>query len=358
MADGEEKDFPATPKKRAEARKHGQVARSPEFSAAVGLLAITCVLHVTLPSIAGQSLITDMRQTFGFDPRIEGFGIGTVTRWQELGLFWAARLILPVMLLAMFLGLAVNLGQVGLQIVPEGLAPKWERLNPIAGFKRILSMQGSVELLKGLVKMSLVGGISYTTLHEAFLSGDLLETMRMPLSNTLGVVGALLWTLGLRVSITLFLLAIADFAWQKHQHEKSMKMSASEIKQEMKQSDGDPQVKARIRRLQREMAKRRMMQDVPKADVIITNPTHYAIALQYEAGAGAPKVLAKGQDEIARRIKELAAENRIPLVENKPLARTLFATVEIGGFIPPDLYEAVAQVLAFVYRTYGRRKRI
>ena len=197
--------------------------------------------------------------------------------------------------------------------MPEGLAPKWERLNPAAGFKRLLSMQGVVELLKGLVKMGLVGGISYATLHAAFLSGDLLRTMRMPLPNTLGLVGGLLWTLGLRVSLTLFILAVADFAWQKHQHEKSLKMSASEIKQEMKQSDGDPQMKARIRRLQREMAKRRMMQDVPKADVIITNPTHYAVALQYEDGAGAPKVVAKGQDEIARTIRELAANIKSPL---------------------------------------------
>ncbi len=357
MAEGDDKQFPATPKKRAEARKHGQVARSPEFSGATALLAVTCVLHVTLPSVGGLSLIWDMKHAFGFNPMHEAFGFGTVTRWQEMGLSWAGQLILPVMALAMVLGLAVNIGQVGLQITPEGLAPKFERLNPMSGFKRILSMQGAVELLKGLVKMGIVGGISYSTIKGALDSGDLLRTMRMPLPDTLGVVGALLWTLGIRVSVTLFLLAIADFAWQKHQHEKALKMSASEIKQEMKQSDGDPQIKARIRRLQREMARRRMMQDVPQADVIITNPTHYAVALAYEPGAPAPKVLAKGQDEIARKIKELAAEHRIPIVENKPLARSLFATVEIGDIISPDLYEAVAQVLAFVYRTHGRRRR-
>ena len=177
----------------------------------------------------------------------------------------------------------------------------------------------------------------------------------MPLAETAASVGGLIWTLGLRVSITLFILAVADYAYQRYEFEKSLKMSLSEIKQENKQSDGDPQIKARIRRTQREMSKRRMMQDVPKADVIITNPTHFAVALRYEAGGAAPKVVAKGQDEMAARIREVAREHKVPLVENKPLARTLYSTVEIGREIPADLYEAVAQVLAFVYRTYGRR---
>ena len=288
---------------------------------------------------------------------IIAFGDGVVARWQGMGMLWAAKLILPVMLLALTLGLAANIGQVGLKVTPESLAPKWNRLNPVEGFKRLFSTQGAFTLFKGMVKMAIVGSISYATIKDALLSGGLLDTMRMPLPEALGVVGGVLWTLGLRVSATLLLLAVGDFAWQRHQTEKSLKMSASEIKQEMKQSDGDPQIKGKIRQLQRAMARRRMMQDVPKADVVVTNPTHYAVALQYESSAGAPKVLAKGADEVARAIRELAAEHGIPRVENKPLARTLFATVEIGEFIPPDLYEAVAQVLAFVYRTHGRRKR-
>lgn len=354
--DGEEKSFPATAKKRAEARKQGSVARSPEFSGALALLAVTLVLHATLPGVGGQSLIGDMKYAFAFNPHTETFGFGTVQKWQTTGMLWAARLILPVVLLALALGLAANIGQVGFQVTPESLAPKWTRLNPLEGFKRLVSMNGVVELLKGLVKMGIVGGISYSTVHNAFLSGDISRTMRMPLPSTLSLVGGLLWTLGLRVSVTLFILACADFAYQRYQHEKSLKMSAGEIKQEMKQSEGAPQVKSRIRQLQRQIARRRMMRDVPRADVIITNPTHYAVALQYEDGAPAPKLLAKGQDEIARRIRELARENKIPLVENKPLARTLYASVEIGALIPPDLYEAVAQVLAFVFRTHGRRR--
>ena len=214
-----------------------------------------------------------------------------------------------------------------------------------------------MELLKGLLKLSLISGLCWGTLHGAWESGELLRLCRSPLPNTLETVGALLWTLGLRVAAVLFLLAAADYAYQRYEYEKGLRMSITEIKQEMKQSDGDPHTKSRIRRLQREMSKRRMMQDVPKATVVVTNPTHYAVALLYEPGMGAPKVLAKGQDEIARRIKEIARENNVPLVENRPLAQALHRAVEIGHEIPGDLYEAVAQVLAFVFRTHKRRPR-
>lgn len=356
MSDGEEKTFPATAKKRAEARKQGQVARSPEFGAAASLLALVLALHVALPGAAGQSLLADMRAAFAFQSGHTIFDDTSARGWQLQALVWAGRLTLPVMLLALVLGVGAGIGQVGFAVTPEALAPKWERLNPASGVKRLLSRRGVVELGKGLLKMALVGGICISTVRPAVESGELLATMRMPLGTMLETVGHLLWTLGLRVGAALLILAVADFAYQKWEFEKNLKMSASEIKQEMKQSDGDPQVKGRIRRLQREMARKRMMQDVPKADVVVTNPTHFAVALQYAPGSAAPQVLAKGQDELARRIKDIARESKIPLVENKPLAQTLYRAVEIGDPIPGELYEAVAQVLAFVYRTHGRRK--
>jgi flagellar biosynthetic protein FlhB len=207
------------------------------------------------------------------------------------------------------------------------------------------------------LKLALISGICAGSIRDAIFSGQLLGLMGVPLSQSLGVVGQILWTLGLRVSAALLILAVADYAFQRYQNEKSLRMSISEIKQEQKQSEGDPKTKARIRKIQREIARRRMMHDVPKATVVVTNPTHYAIALLYEPGMGAPKVLAKGQDEVAKRIKEIASENRVPLVENRPLAQALHKTVEIGHDVPSELYEAVAQVLAFVYRTYGRRPR-
>ncbi len=278
-------------------------------------------------------------------------------QWHIRALGWEAKIILPVLLLALALGLASGIGQVGFAITPEALAPQWNRLNPATGLKRLLSMRGTVEALKGLLKMGLVGGVCYATLRGGIESGDLLRTMHEPLTQVISVVGGLIWALGLRVSVILMILAVADYSYQKYEFEKSLKMSLTEIKQEAKQSDGDPHIKAKIRRLQREMSKKRMMQDVPKADVVITNPTHFAIALTYDGGVSAPKVVAKGQDEVAARIREIARENKVPLVENKPLARTLYRSVDIGREIPADLFEAVAQVLAFVYRTYGRRRK-
>ncbi len=357
MAEGEDKSFPATPKRRAEARKKGQVARSPEFGAALTLLAVVVALHATLPGEGGMSLLRDLQSALTFNPHDSAFTFATVQQWQMRGLGWGAKILLPVAGLAVVFSLAAGIGQVGFAVTPEALSPKWNRLNPAEGIKRLVGMRGIVEAVKGLLKMSLVGGICYSTLRGAIESGELLRTAREPLPVMLSVVGGLIWTLGLRVSVTLLILAVADFAYQKYELEKSLKMSFSEIKQEHKQSDGDPQVKARIRRTQREMSKRRMMQDVPKADVIVTNPTHFAVALKYDGGATAPKVVAKGADEIAARIREIARENKVPLVENKPLARTLFAEVEIGREIPADLFEAVAQVLAFVYRMHGRRKQ-
>ena len=356
MADGEEKSFAATAKRRADARKKGQVARSAEFGGAATLLAVVVALHLLLPGDAGLSLLRDLQSAFQFNPHSAAFTFETVHEWQMRGLLWGAKILLPVALLAVVLALVSGIGQVGFAVTPEALHPKWERLNPATGIKRLLSLRGTVEAAKGVLKMSLVAGLCWSALRGAVNSGELLNTMREPLPETIAVVGSLLWTLGLRVSAVLLIIAVADYAYQKYDFEKSLKMSFSEIKQENKQSDGDPQIKARVRRLQREMSKKRMMQDVPKADVVVTNPTHYAVALRYERGASAPQVVAKGQDEMAARIREVARENKVPLVENKPLARSLYATVDIGREIPPDLFEAVAQVLAFVYRTHGRRK--
>ncbi len=356
MADGEEKSFAATAKRRADARKKGQVARSAEFGGAATLLAVVVALHLLLPGDAGLSLLRDLQSAFQFNPHDAAFTFETVQEWQMRGLLWGGKILLPVALLAVALALVSGIGQVGFAVTPEALHPKWERLNPATGIKRLLSLRGTVEASKGLLKMGLVAGLCYSALRGAVDSGELLNTMREPLPETIAVVGGLLWTMGLRVSIVLLVIAVADYAYQKYDFEKSLRMSLSEIKQENKQSDGDPQIKARVRRLQREMSKKRMMQEVPKADVVVTNPTHYAVALRYERGASAPTVVAKGQDEMAARIREAARDHKVPLVENKPLARSLYATVKVGREIPPDLFEAVAQVLAFVYRTHGRRK--
>ena len=357
MADGEEKSFPATQRRRDQARKEGNVARSPEFGAASTLLAMVVALHAALPGAMGQSLLDNIHVAFRFDTNDLNFNIGTAHSWQVQMLYWAGRIIIPALALALVLGLAVNIGQVGFHVTAEALSPKWDRINPLSGLKRLFSLRGTVELVKGIAKMAIVGGICYSTIRDA-VDGGMLGIVGASLSHTIGMAGALLWQIGLRVAIALLILAVADYAYQRYDHEKNLRMSASEVKQEMKDTDGDPYTKARVRRIQREMSKRRMMKDVPKADVVITNPTHFAIALIYESTPGkpsAPKVVAKGQDFIAQQIKELAREHKVPIVENKPLAQQLYKTVEIGQEIPGELYEAVAQVLAFVYRTYGRR---
>lgn len=355
MPEGEDKTYPATPRRRQEARKQGNVAKSPEFATSATLLAMIMVLHYAIPGPGGMSLIGNTRQAFTFDHHNMVFDMTTVRMWQMIMLTWIGRLILPATLVTIIVGLAVNVGQVGFYITPEALSPKWNRINPLEGMKRLLSIRGSVELIKGIAKMAIVGCICYTVIRNAIEDGTILSSLGMPLTATLANIGSIIWTIGIRVAIALFILAIADYAFQKYDFEKNIKMSISEIKQEMKDTDGDPQTKSRIRRIQREMSRRRMMQQVPKADVVITNPTHYAVALVYKQGSAAPKVVAKGRDLIAQQIKDIARQNNVPIVENVELARSLYATVELDRDIPGELYEAVAKVLAFVYKTYGKR---
>jgi flagellar biosynthetic protein FlhB len=298
-----------------------------------------------------------MQYAFAFNPHSETFGFMAVVKWQHTVLLWAGGLVLPVVLTAVLLGLIANVFQVGLMFELETLTPHFDRLNPVNGVKHLFSTQGAMNLLKGIAKMLVVGSICYSTVKNAILSGLLINAIRMPIQATISVTGSLLWNLGLRVSATLFILAVLDYIYQKYAFEKRIRMSVSEVKQEAKDADGDPKIKAKIRRIQREIARRRMMRDVPKADVVVTNPTHFAVALKYDPNDQAPRVLAKGLDEVAEVIKEIAREHKIPTVENKPLAQALYKLVEVGDEIPPSLYEAVAQVLAFVYRTYHRHRR-
>src|SRR3569833_725032 len=277
---GEEKSFPATQRRRDQARKEGNAAKSPEFSAAATLLAMVVALHAALPGSIGESLLDNIHVAFRFTPRQLDFNVGTAHAWQVQAMYWAGRIIIPALALAMVLGVAVYIGQVGFHVTPEALQPKFERVNPLSGFKRLFSMRGTVELIMGLAKMGSIGGICYSTVHGAVQDG-LLSVTGSSLWRTIALAGSLLWTIGLRVSVALLILAVADYAFQRYDYEKNLRMSASEVKQEMKDTDGDPHTKARVRRIQRDMSKKRMMQDVPKADVVITNPTHFAVALLY-----------------------------------------------------------------------------
>jgi flagellar biosynthesis protein FlhB len=347
-----EKVYPASPRKRREARKHGQVARSPDLSGALVLLAMTAALRTAFThGVIFTSLTQMLMSAFTFTSHPVGFDMSAARNWQ-IGIAQAgAAMILPALLAAVTLGVLTNVVQVGLYVTPESLVPDFTRLNPVNGIKRILSAQGVAMLAKGLLKMGMISWICWTTLQSNF---PMIEAaLQLPMVAFLSRIGDLLWFVGIHVSAMLFILALADYSFQKYQFEKSLRMTREEMKQEIKQTDGDPLIRQKIRQKQRAMAQRRMMQQVPKATVVITNPTHFAVALRYDKTMTAPTVVARGQDLIALAIKEIARDNKVPLVENRPVARALYYDVRLGDVIPPQLYKAVAEILAFVYR--GRR---
>ena len=244
---------------------------------------------------------------------------------------------------------AAVIAQVGFAITGEPFGPKFDRLNPFTGMKKIISLRSCVELLKGLLKASIFAVMIYTAIRSYLPLSS--KTMQMPLNIGAGQFWDMLWSLAMRLALMLLVMAFADYAYQKWDFEKSIRMSKKEIKDEYKQMEGDPQIKQKIRQKQREMAKQRMMADVPKSDVVITNPTHIAVALQYDRKVmQAPVVIAKGGDFLARQIREIAHANLIPVIENKPLAWMLYENVDVGEEIPEDMYKAVAEVLAFVYK--------
>lgn len=348
----QEKTEKATPKKRQEARKKGQVAKSTDLPAALILLFVS----------ASFLMLGDF-----YKSRINGMFGGLFQDWltmeltaenvMELFLNITQQMLLmllPIFAIVVVIGVIGNVIQFGFLLTGEPLKLKLEKLNPIEGFKRIFSMRSLVEFLKSILKVTIIGVLVYSTIMSEW--DQLLILSSMPLEDIFSFTAGLTIKLGLEIGAVLAALAFLDFLYQKYEHEKSLKMSKQDIKDEYKKSEGDPLIKGRIRERQRKMALQRMMQDVPKADVVITNPTHYAIALKYDATQmDAPTVLAKGVDHVALRIREIAKENGVITMENKPLARALYDRAEIGDAIPADLFQAVAEVLAYVYKLKGRR---
>lgn len=259
------------------------------------------------------------------------------------------RIMFPFGAVILFVSLAINYMQVGFKVTPEAIKPKFSKLNPINGFKRIFSLRSVTELFKSIFKVVIVSWICYSTIRNSlprFINMTIMESR-----EALTLFAVTTMTMAMKIAVVLVLLAILDWLYQKYDFEKGIKMSKQEVKDEYKQREGDPLVRRRIREKQREMALRRMMSSVPHADVVITNPVELAIALQYVAeDMHAPKVVAKGGGVVAERIKEVAKENGVPIVENKPLAQALFKLTDVGDFVPPQLFKAVAEILAYVYR--------
>lgn len=344
----EEKNETATPYRREEFRKQGTVALSRELVSVALIGAIVGVLFFATNGILKEFGVL-VQYFFKFTAQEFTKEEFLVVRSRALmGVMW---MVMPVFAVAMVAGIVASAAQVGFYITWEPLTPNWNRINPLEGMGRILSSKGLVEAVKSIFKTALVGWVVWSFLkkHANEAGMLILKTPGEGIILSLTLVGKLLLTLALTITV----IAIADYFYQKFQLEKQMKMSRRELKEEFKLREGDPQIKQRIKAIQRRIAGRRMMENVPKATVIITNPTHLAIAIVYEDGMPAPRVLAKGAGFVAAKIRELAKANGIPLVENKPLARTLFKTVGIGHFVPRELFKAVAEVIAYVYRLKG-----
>lgn len=349
MADessGQEKSEDPTPRRLQEARKKGDVAKSMEVPSAAVLLAGLLTLYFT----SGYMLDRLGKMVAHFLANLHTIQViqGNMTALTREALLTTALVLAPVMGAIIVVALVANYAQVGVLFTTEKISPKLEKINPLRGFSNIFSKQTLATMVKSIAKLAIVGYVAYGEV-EAAMPG-ILPLMDQPPYQILVFMSRVAFWIFLKAALIIAVLAAMDYGFQRWQFMEKMKMTKQEIKDEAKQTEGDPHVKGRIRAIQMEMARRRMMAEVPKADVVITNPTRLAIALKYDGlSMAAPTVVAKGAGVIAQRIKEIAAEHGIPLVENKPLAQALYKTVELNATIPANLFQAVAEVLAYVY---------
>jgi len=345
---GSDKTESATPKRREEAREKGNVARSGELNSAAVLLMGIAAIYYT-----GGEIFTNiaqfMKHTYFQIGLVEGSNEGILD--QFIVMFKLLRsAVLPILLLIMMGGVLANVSQVGFMLSTKALMPTFSKISPAAGFKRIFSTRTLVETFKGFFKIFILAWFGYSVINKHI--DDFSHLSFLTVSESLAVFGEVLFELTIKIGLTIAIMAVADFIYQKYEYEKSLKMSKQEVKDEAKQYEGSNEIKSRQRAMMRSSARKRMMEAVPDATVVVTNPTHIAIALKYDgmSSEAAPIVVAKGKRKIAARIIEIAKEHGVPVIQNKPLAWSLFDTTEIGGEIPVAFYQIVAEVLAQVYR--------
>lgn len=348
-----EKTEKATPQKRQESRKKGQVAKSQEVPSAFILFGSALVLY-----FLGGWYLDRVLTFFQFIYEDVFLTTLTVQNVPELmnDLFMdLAIVVAPIFIIAIVFGIGGNFAQFGFLFVPEAIFAKLERIDPISGAKRIFSLRALVELVKSIAKIVVISsaaGIILWTNKE-----EVMGLSHLPVRQSAGVIGQLTFELFLVVSLILVVLAVADYMYQKYEFEKQIRMSKNDIKDEFKKMEGDPLIKSKIKEKQRQMSMNRMIQDLPRADVLITNPTHFAVALEYnDAKMDAPTIIAMGMDFQALKLREKAKEFNVTIVENKPLARALYAQADIGDPVPEELFGAVAEILAYVYRINGKMK--
>lgn len=354
---GGEKTEEPTQKKLSDARNEGQVAKSKEVTSAFELLAAFLMFRFLMGYI-GTAFVGNMFHLYSQIPEYAKLYEGHV-QTQTFSMLFTSNLlkilqvIAPFLIVGFLVAFITNILQVKWKITGKPLQPKFNKLNPVSGFKRIFSKNSLVELLKSFLKLTLIGYVVYDYLKKNM--PPIYQLYDVSLNQGIAQVGELVINLGIRISLFYMLIAAADFAYQKIKFKNDMKMTKQEVKDEYKNQEGDPQIKGKQRQRMMEASRRRMMQQLPEADVVITNPTHFAVAIKYDPEVyDAPFVVAKGADYLAQKIKDTAKENHIEIVENKPLARMLYANVDVGSVVPPELYQAVAEVLAFVYHLQGK----
>ena len=354
---GGEKTEEPTSKKLEDARKEGQVAKSKEIGNAFGILALFLILKIYIGSM-GTRFLELFSAVYGQIPSISTLYSGNlpIAALQVLIKSMMLQMIIiaaPIFLVGVVVAFVCDVAQVKWRPTSKPMQPKFSKLNPMKGFARIFSPGSLVELLKSVLKLAVIGYMVYSYLKGRI--GQIFLLYDISIGQAIELIGDVVIELGIRIAAVYMIIAMLDYAYQTYKFKQDMKMTKQEVKDEYKNQEGDPQVKGKQKQRMREASMRRMMQQLPEADVVITNPTHYAVAIKYDPDKyDAPYVIAKGENYLAQRIKDIARDNEIEIVENKPLARMLYANVEIGGLVPPELYQAVAEVLAFVYHLKGK----
>jgi len=350
----QERTEQATPRRRLKARERGQVARSADLTAA----GIIC-LGFTALFMVGPQLVDRLRDALQYtmanaptialsDPTFQTVIVNNVTGFLVM--------LAPMFIAMVAIGLAMNVLQVGFHVSPKAMELKFEKLNVVSGMRRLFSMRSAIQLVRDPLKLAAIGLIGYLAIRSEFEGFAVLSDLSVPqLGATLA---RLTLIISLKIGVAMLVIGILDYLYQRYDFEKSIRMSRQEIRDEMKETEGSPEVKSRVRQIQRQMVRQRMMAAVPEADVVVTNPVHLAVALKYDPSEmDAPTVLAKGQRLVAEKIKEIARAHGIPVIEDKPLARAIFKMCEVGDLIPAKLYRAVAEILAHIYRLKGKAVR-
>ncbi len=339
-----------TAKKLQDARKEGQVAKSQELISGAMLFALFIAIKL-FGGYMANSFIKVFYRNYGYISTyaVETPELGNLTSMFGRAMLDILLMTLPIFAFAVVIALLLNIFQVKWKVTSKPLQPKFSRLNPVSGFKKIISPEKLFELVKAIAKIIVIFSVAYSTLMD--------EIDKLKILYDLELISAVLYIsefvvdMGIKISAVYLLIGLVDYMYQKFKFKKDMKMSKQEVKDEYKQQEGDPQVKGKIKSKMRETSMRRMMQKMPEADVVITNPTHFACAIQYDKEkASAPVLIAKGADHLAQKLKDIAKEHNVPIVENKPLARMLYYNVEVDSEIPQELYQMTAEVLAYVYQ--------